>query len=57
MNLFEMENNTKKFVDTEKSNIINKIKNTAHSSIFILWLIILVLFHKKLILVEQELWL
>ena len=54
MNLFEMENNTKKFVDTEKSNFINILKNTSHLFILILWIIILVLFHKKLILVEHK---
>tara|TARA_B100001063_G_C16772016_1_gene562296 strand:+ start:3443 stop:4003 length:561 start_codon:yes stop_codon:yes gene_type:complete len=54
MNLFEIESNTKKFVDTEKSNIINKLKNTTNSCILILWLMILVLFHKKLILVEHK---
>ena len=49
-----MESDMKKLVDTEKSNIINILKNTSHLFILILWIIILVLFHKKLILVQYK---
>ena len=50
----ELEMDNEMNVDTEKTNHINRLKMITHSCILILWLIILVVFHKKLILVKHK---